>query len=740
MQTTIWSSPTEYVTVDPSLRIEYPSVNHPSTIVKSKTRGGSKWISVSLRLPENITIEEVIVCYQVSNPRSFISQIRLSEMSTPDQARVRHDDGAALQSPTPARYSSIVPGVVPAPGAAMMLQLRLNFQDAADRIYLGAVGVRVVFQVTPVCSVPCTQVNVVSYGADPSGVADSYAAIQRAVAAINAAGGGWLVFPPGTYAIKQYRVVGGASQNSIQDFTFSSCRNLLVSGYGAKIDVKGNFHKAADYKLSDRLDRSYSQSVSITFHRCSNVVIEGLEIDGNVDQTTRAGTVVENSSYGIVVSGCDHVTFRDLNIHHFSTDNLIVTSANPTISSHIRISGCAFSSGARHNVAITQARNVYVSKCHFFGQGFTNAAGTAAGAYGSHQGAGVDIEMDYTPPVVDDITGGIVFSQCSWGEGVGGLFSAAQGGLLENITIRDSQFDSGASQTSWQVILAANGGLLENCYLNLGAGTLFPSWSDAGADVDTTVRGCTLAGDNRLLTADHGTPLLVENNRFVGTHAAKAVTPYVFFRSAAGTVRSNYFWVPAAAYNDAGTWTIIVVMQNLRFAGGNTFATDYVTPTGQGRHLAAGYESSLNVRDERFVSPDGTSFRESANSMRDQGYPFTRGLQVAGSVAPNTLISLPVAGDAIPTGASGYAHFLALVWIADVTLTATPMLEAGLVSGQLFRITNVGAYSLTLQDDGTLVGSNVKLSANTITLGTYDSIEFCWIDRKWVQVGLSNVL
>ena len=41
--------------------------------------------------------------------------------------------------------------------------------------------------------------NVLNYGADPSGVRDSTAAIQAAVNAASAAGGGTVYFPPGTF-------------------------------------------------------------------------------------------------------------------------------------------------------------------------------------------------------------------------------------------------------------------------------------------------------------------------------------------------------------------------------------------------------------------------------------------------------------------------------------------------------------------------------------------------------------
>jgi hypothetical protein len=149
MQETIWLSPTEYVSGDSSLEISYPFVSHPNTMVTSKTPGDLKWVSMGLRLPPNVSIEEISVCYQITSkspneqPQSFISQVRLVEMDTPDQALVIHDDPTDLKSPSPVCYTSKVGGKVPTPGHAVTLALRLNFQQTTDQILLGAVGVKV---------------------------------------------------------------------------------------------------------------------------------------------------------------------------------------------------------------------------------------------------------------------------------------------------------------------------------------------------------------------------------------------------------------------------------------------------------------------------------------------------------------------------------------------------------------------------------------------------------------------
>jgi|GEM_PF-3065100 len=140
---TLWLSPTGWVSGDPSLVISYPFVSHPDTIVTCKSIGDFKWISMGLRLPEGVSIEDVIICYQVSNARSFISQVRFAEMRTPNQAIVIYDDGTHLQSIQPTCYTSHVGGTVPASGSSVTLELRLNFQVAADQIRLGAVGIKI---------------------------------------------------------------------------------------------------------------------------------------------------------------------------------------------------------------------------------------------------------------------------------------------------------------------------------------------------------------------------------------------------------------------------------------------------------------------------------------------------------------------------------------------------------------------------------------------------------------------
>ena len=73
---------------------------------------------MGLRLPPQIKIDEIILCYHVSNPESLIAQVQLVEMTTPDHALVRHDDPTGLKSPSPQCYRSKVGEFIPIGGHA----------------------------------------------------------------------------------------------------------------------------------------------------------------------------------------------------------------------------------------------------------------------------------------------------------------------------------------------------------------------------------------------------------------------------------------------------------------------------------------------------------------------------------------------------------------------------------------------------------------------------------------------
>jgi hypothetical protein len=75
------------------------------------------------------------------------------------------------------------------------------------------------------------------------------------------------------------------------------------------------------------------------------------------------------------------------------------------------------------------------------------------------------------------------------------------------------------------------------------------------------------------------------------------------------------------------------------------------------------------------------------------------------------------------------------------TLTSTPTITAG-QDGELLTLINTSANDVVIQDNGTLVGSTLRLAAASRTLSTRDSIRLLWNATigGWCEVAFTNVL
>jgi hypothetical protein len=109
--------------------------------VMTSTPGDLQWVQLDLVLPSNVTIDGVELCYELANSASFISQTRLTRMTTPDGRLVIHDDTTDLLNPGPTCYFSPTAGLSVDGGIA--LELRLNFASDNDWIDIGSIGIHV---------------------------------------------------------------------------------------------------------------------------------------------------------------------------------------------------------------------------------------------------------------------------------------------------------------------------------------------------------------------------------------------------------------------------------------------------------------------------------------------------------------------------------------------------------------------------------------------------------------------
>ena len=154
-------------------------------------------------------------------------------------------------------------------------------------------------------------VNVLDYGADPTGVADSTAAIQAAIDAGVVAS--QVVFmPAGTYKVTDTLDIPMYSQ--IQgEHNYQNAKGYGVEPLGTKIAFAPTTAKT--------LFQASGPKLLGGFYR-SSYMIAGLYLEGNSTNSTG------NSIYGIDVDAISYSTFRDLTIEGFRTGMRVAGTIN----------------------------------------------------------------------------------------------------------------------------------------------------------------------------------------------------------------------------------------------------------------------------------------------------------------------------------------------------------------------------------------------------------------------------
>lgn len=105
--------------------------------------GGNKVVHMAAGVPPGWDVTGVRVCYELSSSASFITQVRLAQVQNPPaSALVLLDDGADLTATGPVCVNSAPPfggRINPEPGS-LLVSLRLNYGDTADRIVVRGLG------------------------------------------------------------------------------------------------------------------------------------------------------------------------------------------------------------------------------------------------------------------------------------------------------------------------------------------------------------------------------------------------------------------------------------------------------------------------------------------------------------------------------------------------------------------------------------------------------------------------
>jgi hypothetical protein len=135
-------------------------------------------------------------------------------------------------------------------------------------------------------------VNVLDFGADPTGVADSSSAVQTAINTVETLGGS-VTFPPGKYLFTSQVTIDRTYAASGSNFVGE--RNLIISGYGAEIRTTGAI-TAFDVKGGWLPNHNCLIEGFTIYHRGNTQAVGGIRMIGAGLVTCREVSVVVSSS------------------------------------------------------------------------------------------------------------------------------------------------------------------------------------------------------------------------------------------------------------------------------------------------------------------------------------------------------------------------------------------------------------------------------------------------------------
>ena len=249
---------------------------------------------------------------------------------------------------------------------------------------------------------------------------------------------------------------------------------MSILGQGAKIDVKGDLKRTADYQDSGNIWHSYRNAV-IPFDMSASTRfrIDGFEVNGNVDQMTRDANVVEEGGYGIRTVQCQKFVFSNLYLHHLHCDGIYVAGYHsgsiqaPDANAYFY--NVTSTNNARQGLTVIRLRGGLFIACNFSNTGRTG------GAYGNHApSAGVDVEPPSVASPAPLLAGDLLFTLCSFEENLGFQFVMDSGTVdttdVVGCYIRKTLTGNGESRNVY--LMGASLARTEMCVFEVANGSL----------------------------------------------------------------------------------------------------------------------------------------------------------------------------------------------------------------------------------------------------------------------------
>ena len=345
-------------------------------------------------------------------------------------------------------------------------------------------------------------IDVRRFGASPdASAAINTAAFAAASAAINRAGGGTLVVPPGTYRVGAQRLAGRRGRrNAHLPADIIHVRNcgdpVLILGEGATLKaadglrfgsfdpVSGAVHRVA-LPFTDNDFRSDAYTM-IRVSDCEGPVrIEGFTLDGNAGAYRLGGEWGDlgrqAGADGILsVGNTGGVAIANVRSHDHGRDGIMVIHGGLTVNSPrypVTLTDVVCDRNARQGLSWVGGTQLTATRCRF--------TRTGRGAFTSAPGAGMDIEAE------GSVCRNGRFVECSFVDNAGVGMVADQGDTADMVFER-CRF---VGTTSWSAWPKKPGFVFRDC---LFVGSIVNTHGDADPARATQFIGCRFHGDPAL--------------------------------------------------------------------------------------------------------------------------------------------------------------------------------------------------------------------------------------------------
>jgi hypothetical protein len=327
---------------------------------------------------------------------------------------------------------------------------------------------------------------------------------------------------------------------------YKNLDNVRIQGCKAKIALKGDFDEPADDPTTG--NSTLSTVIPFAIYDSSYFAVDGLEIYGGADLSSRDLNIGAPGAVGIITNGSHHYRLSNLNIHHMQMDGVLVGADVSQLDTDFTLDRIFSEHNARAALTVNYARHGKFTELDL---GYTGCTGLdprdlrTCSINDKYPGfdfkEGVDIEPDL---VASEKTGDLTFDHVNIHDNLGFIFAARNGSQIEDITIQNSNLiaGKGASNGAAQVVMGVKGGLIKDSTIDLrgvdvldgGRGEILnlfeskfklgfpiipnPDWSETKLTIQRTTVYASGTGIQSLI--GNGTyfgPLIIEDSHFVGS-------------------------------------------------------------------------------------------------------------------------------------------------------------------------------------------------------------------------------